>query len=361
MDARKHLVLLGAGHAHVEVLRDLARDPVAGLRITVMSRERFSPYSGMLPGVIAGHYAAAEALIDAPALAARAGASFVQDSAVAIDLARRVVRGGDGAEITYDLLSIDIGATPALDAEGAATHAIPVKPIDALLTRFAGVAAAQSYAVVGGGPAGFEIALALRARHGEAQITLAAGLLGLLPGLPEGARRRAMAALARHEVALSEGHPVTEVEAGALHFAGRPTVAAEALLWCTGAGAPGVLASSGLPCDAEGFVHVQAGLDVPGHLEIFAAGDAASFLPRRLPKAGLYAVRQGPVLAANLRRAVAGEPPLPFHPQRHALLLLSTGDGHAIGTRNGFVVEGRWVWRWKDRIDRAFMRRYSAA
>ncbi|MBR0655299.1 FAD-dependent oxidoreductase [Plastoroseomonas arctica] len=359
MDASKHLVLLGAGHAHVEVLRDFARAPVPGLRITVMSRERLSPYSGMLPGVIGGRYAPGEALVDAPALAAKAGAIFLHDEATAIDPSQRQVRGASGGALTYDLLSIDIGATPRIDAEGAEGRVLPIKPIDALLARFEAIASARSVAVVGGGPAGFEIALGLRARQPGAGVTLAAGLPGLLPALPEGVRRRAAAALARHDVSLSEGHEVTHVQDGVLQFDGRPPIAADALLWCTGAAAPAILAASGLPCDAEGFLRVQAGLNVPGHPEIFAAGDAASFLPRALPKAGLYAVRQGPVLAANLRRAAAGAPPLPFRPQRHALVLLSTGDGRAIGTRNGFVAEGRWVWRWKDRIDRAFMRRYS--
>jgi pyridine nucleotide-disulfide oxidoreductase family protein len=361
MSPSKHLLLLGAGHAHVEVLRDFARRPMPGLRITVLSRERFSPYSGMLPGVIAGRYAPADALIDAPALTARAGGVFIHDSAVAIEPALRLVRRADGAAIAYDLLSIDIGATPALGTEGAAEHAIPVKPIDALLARLGAIAQARSFAVVGGGAAGFEVALALRARHGTAPVTLVAGLLGLLPGLPEGARRRAAAALARHDIALAEGHPVARVEAGALHFGSRPPIRAEALLWCTGAAAPALLAASGLPCDAEGFLDVQAGLDVPGHPEIFAAGDAAHFLPHHLPKAGVYAVRAGPVLAGNLRRAAAGEDPRPFRPQREALLLLSTADGRAIGTRNGFVVQGGWVWRWKDHIDRAFMRRYSVS
>lgn len=355
----KHLLLLGAGHAHVEVLRDFAQTPVPGLRLTVLSRERFSPYSGMLPGVIAGRYTPREALIDAPALAARAGATFIHDSAIAIDPHGRLVQRLGGEAIAYDLLSIDIGATPALGAKGAADHAIPVKPIDALLGKLAGIDQARSFAVVGGGPAGFEVALALRARHGKAPVTLVAGLLGLLPSLPEGVRRRGAAALARHDIGLAEGHPVERVDAGTLHFAGRPPIMAAALLWCTGATAPGLLAASGLPCDAAGFVHVQAGLDVPGHPEIFAAGDAACFLSHPLPKAGVYAVREGPVLAANLRRAAAGEAPLPFHPQRNALLLLSTADGRAIGTRNGFVVQGGWVWRWKDHIDRAFMRRYS--
>lgn len=359
MPPPKHLLLLGAGHAHVEVLRDFAHTPVPGLRLTVLSRERFSPYSGMLPGVIAGQYTPREALIDAPALAARAGAAFIHDSAVAIDARGRLVQRLGGEAIAYDLLSIDIGATPDLGTPGATEHAIPVKPIDALLGKLAGIDQARSFAVVGGGPAGFEVALALRARHGEAPITLVAGLLGLVPTLPEGARRRGAAALARHDISLAEGHPVERVETGALHFAGRPPITAEALLWCTGASAPPLLAASGLPCDASGFLHVQAGLDVPGHPHIFAAGDAACFLPHPLPKAGVYAVRQGPVLAANLRRAAMGAPPLPFRPQRHALLLLSTADGRAIGTRNGFTMQGGWVWRWKDRIDRAFMRRYS--
>lgn len=358
MSTARHLLLLGAGHAHVEVLRRFGERLPPGMRLSVLTRERLSPYSGMLPGVIGGRYAPSEALIDAPALIARAGGRLLHDQAVAIRPQAREVQTAGGEVLRYDLLSIDIGATPDLRAPGAAAHAVAVKPIDALLDRLDGFEQAGSFAVVGGGAAGFEIALGLRARRPAAPVTLVAGRLGLLAQLPEGVRRRAAAALARHDVLLCEGSPVAAVEPGRLIFEDRPPVEAEGLLWCTGATAPPLLAESGLPC-TDGFLDVQAGLDVPGHPEIFGAGDAVHFLPRPLPKAGVFAVRQGPVLARNLRRALAGEAPEPYRPQRHILLLLSTGDGRAIGTRAGFTVEGRWVWWWKDHIDRAFMRRYS--
>ena len=153
---------------------------------------------------------------------------------------------------------------------------------------------------------------------------------------------------------------VTAVAVDHLRFEGRPPLPADAVLWVTRAAAPGWLHGTGLPLDPSGFVAVGAGLDVRGRPGVFAAGDAVRFGPRDLPKAGVYAVRQGPVLAGNIRRALAGDPLRPYRPQRDALVLISTGARHAIGTRNGVVVEGDWVWRVKDRLDRRWIQRYRS-
>jgi selenide,water dikinase len=363
-----HLLLAGGGHAHVEVLRRLARRPIPGWRATVVSREARSPYSGMLPGVAAGLYRPAEALIDLRALAARAGATLVQDSVTGLDPAARLLRRAGGPPIAYDLLSINTGATPDLaQVPGAAAHAMPLKPIDALLPRLAaleaGARAGQVVAVVGAGAAGTEMALALGHRLGPrgVRLVLVAGAAGLLPGMPAALRRRAAAALAAAGVALREGEDVAAVTAGGLRFDRGPAVAADAVLWATGAAPAAWLAESGLARDARGFLLVRPTLQAVGRDEILAAGDVASLQPAPLPKAGVFAVRQGPVLARNIYALSEGRTPESYRPQRSWLVLLATGDRRALGTRNGVVVGGRWVWWLKDRIDRAFMARYQDA
>ena len=365
---RKHLLLAGGGHAQVEVLRRLAQRPLPGWRVTLVTRERHSPYSGMLPGVAAGLYRPEQALIDIGALAARAGAEVAHDSVTGLDPAARLLRRAGGAPIGFDLLSLNTGATPDLArVPGAAAHAVPLKPIDALLPRLAALEAearaGQSIAVVGGGAAGTEMALALAARLGPRGVRLAlvAGGSGLLPGLPAGLARRARAALAAAGVTLAEGEDVAEVTEAGLLFRDRPALSADTVLWATGAAPAPWLADSGLARDGRGFVLVGPTLQSVTHPAIFAAGDVASLLPAALPKAGVFAVRQGPVLAHNLRAAAEGRPLRPYAPQRAFLMLLATGDGRAIGTRNGWVFGGRWAWWWKDRIDRRFMARYEGA
>jgi selenide,water dikinase len=361
----RHLLLAGGGHAHVEVLRRLA--PLPGWRVTVLTREALSPYSGMLPGVAAGLYRREQALIDMHALAGRAGAMVVIDSVTGIDPAARLVRRAAGEAMGYDLLSIDTGATPDLSGvPGAAEHALPLKPIDALLPRLEAlegeIRRGQAVAVVGAGAAGTEMALAMGARLGPGgvRVTLVAGKAGLLPGLPDGVRRRARAALRDAAITLHEGADVAEVTRDAVLFGDAAPVAADAVLWATGAAPAPWLAESGLARDRRGFLLVEPTLQAQGQPAVFAAGDVASLIPDPLPKAGVFAVRQGPVLAHNLRAAALGEKLRTYEPQRAWLVLLSTANRRAIGTRNGLVFGGRWVWWLKDRIDRGFVARYQA-
>ena len=361
----RHLLLAGGGHAHVEVLRQLAEQRLPGWRVTLVTRERHSPYSGMLPGVAAGLYRPDQALIDTAPLAARAGATLVVDSVTGLDPASRLVRREGGPALAYDLLSLDTGATPDAAVPGAAAHAVALKPIDALLPRLdslvAGARPGQLVALVGGGAAGVEMAAALAARLGPmgVRILLATGAPGLLPGMPSRLRGRAALELARRGVILMLDE-VTQVTPQGLSLEVSPPVAADAVLWATGAAAPAWLADCGLARDAQGFVAVEPTLRSRSHSEVFAAGDIAGFDPA-LPKSGVVAVRQGPVLARNLRAAATGQALARYRPQRHWLVLLSLGDRRALGTRNGLVFGGRLVWWWKDMIDRRFVARYREA
>jgi selenide, water dikinase len=375
----KDVVLVGAGHAHVAVLRMFGMDPIPGVRFTLISREVHTPYSGMLPGLVAGLYDFDAAHIDTGPLSRFAGARLYQDEAIDLDLAGRRVICRNRPPVPYDLLSLNIGSTPNTgDVPGADAHAIPVKPIDGFLKQFEALLARTlerkgrtRVALVGGGAGGVELLLSIerRLRREVARAGFdAAGLSfvlvtdaqDILPSFPAAFRARFRAILASRDIAVITDAPATSVEAGRLILAGHPPVLADEILWTTQAAPARWLAQTGLPVDDRGFLKVEDTLRVAGHDEVFAAGDTIAFASRALPKSGVYAVRAGPVLAENIRRTLQGRTLRPFRPQRDALYLVSTGERYALGTRNGLTVEGAWVWRWKDWIDRRFMAKFNA-
>jgi selenide,water dikinase len=365
------LVLVGGGHAHVQVLRRLAMRPLAGTRVTVVIDRAVAVYSGMVPGFVAGQYASAELEIDVRPLARRAGARVVIAAATGVDPhAKRVALEGR-APIAYDVASFDVGSLVAgLDVPGARAHAIATRPIgrfvgeiDGLVAHARAAAGAFRAAVVGAGAAGVEVALAMRgrlAREGApaARVALVDGAARVLPALAESVAARATRALRRRDVSLHLGAGVDAVEPGALVLGGGERIPFDALLWATGAAAPPLFAASRLATDARGFVRVVPTLQVEGHDDLFAAGDCTSFAPD-LAKSGVYAVRQGPILDHNLRARVAGRPLRRFRPQRDFLVLLNLGDGTALGTKWGRSVEGPRVFAAKDAIDRRFVRRFQ--
>jgi pyridine nucleotide-disulfide oxidoreductase family protein len=371
----KRLVLAGAGHAHALVLRTLAGQPMPGVEVVVVSPEPLAPYSGMVPGWLAGRYRFDEIAIDFPPLAAAAGARWQQGEIHALDPARRQLELGDGSRLDYDVLSLNVGST--LNPP-AAIHArmLPLRPLAmlreryvSLLERWVSERSARPFVVtaVGGGAAGFEALLAVlhRLRALRPDRVVRGGLvsrgLELLPGLPAVARRAGLRALARAGVAVQLGSGWCDtVDRGS-----------DVVLWATGAEAhdwqrdPARRGALGV--DAQGFVQIDEWLRSVSHPNVFATGDCASWPGRALPKAGVHAVRMGPVLADNLRVALlrregAGSGVFTTHrPQRHFLALLATGDGRAIATRGRFGAEGAWVWRWKEYIDRRFLDRFRVS
>src|SRR6266508_144950 len=372
----KDVVLVGAGHSHVTVLRMFGMKPIPGVRFTLISREVHTPYSGMLPGLIAGHYDVDDAHIDTVPLTRLAGARLYQDEVVDLDLAGRRVICRHRPPVPYDLLSFNIGSTPnTADVPGASEHAIPVKPIDGFLGRFEALKARVlarrgrvRVALVGAGAGGVELLLSVEHRlrrevtHAgldakALSFVLVSDVADILPSFPAAFRSRFHAILAARGIAVVTGAPVTRVEAGRLVLDGHAPVEADEILWTTQAAPARWLAKSGLPLDERGFLKVDDTLRVAG--EVFAAGDTIAFATRDLPKSGVYAVRAGPVLADNIRRILTSRPLRRFRPQREALYRVSTGERHAVGTRNGLVFEGAWVWRWKDWIDRRFMRKFN--
>ncbi len=375
----KDVVLVGAGHAHVAVLKMFGMNPLPGVRLTLITREVDTPYSGMLPGLVAGHYTFDEAHIDAGPLARFARARLYRAEAIGLDLENRHIVCRDRPPVPYDVLSLDIGSRPNTSSvPGAEGAAIPVKPIDGFLPRFEAMRRAvieargkARVALVGAGAAGVELILAVERRlrrdvagaggdPAALSFLLVTGAAHILPAFPAKFRALFESVLAARGVAVRASARVSSLDGGLLRVTGGESIAADHVLWTTEATAASWLGETGLALDERGFIRVDESLRALGHDAVFAAGDTAAFGPRPLPRSGVYAVRAGPVLAANIRAVLTGARPRAFAPQREVLYLVSTADGHAVGTRNGFTFSGRWVWRWKNSIDRRFMAKYNA-
>ena len=379
----KDLVLAGGGHSHVIVLKRFGMKPMPGVRITLISRDVETPYSGMLPGHVAGHYAHDDVHIDLGPLARFANARFYHDEVIGLDPVERKVICRSRPPVPYDVLSIDVGSTPRVhDVPGAAGAVVPVKPIgnfatrwNTLVERVLATDRRVRIGVVGAGAGGVEMVLAMR--HGlrtrlrtaggdpdRLSFELFAAGAEVLPRNPPRVRAAFARVLAERGVRVHVNARVGRVSpAGApyvLHTVGGTAHTLDEVLWVTQAGTQSWLAASGLATDEGGFVAVHPTLESTSHPGVFAAGDCAAMLAHPREKAGVFAVRQGPPLATNLRRALRGLPPRPFTPQRRYLSLIGTGDRHAVATRGGALMfEGDWVWRWKDRIDRRFMRKFA--
>lgn len=363
-DSGKPIVLLGGGHAHLEVVRRLGALGL-GRRITLVSPSRHAPYSGMLPGYIAGHYRFADLHVDLLGLCEEWGATFAETSATGIDPKHARVTLANGRTLEYDRLSIDIGSVLSIPA--GISGGISVKPIAHLRERLDRLDASVAMhngpfrlAVVGQGVAGVEVAFALRRRLAAKPVQI------MLVGRADKAlaeRSRLTRLMIDRELRHAGIMHVTSFDVIDLHDGelaardGRRLIADE-VVWATSSGAPAWLGETGLDRDADGFIRVDHALRTLSDPKIFAAGDIAS-LPDPRPKAGVFAVRQGPVLAENIRRSLSGTELLPFRPQRQWLALISLGDGRAIADKWGMALSGRWVARWKHRIDTRFLRRYA--
>ena len=374
----RDIVLVGGGHSHVGVIRRFGMKRMPGVRLTVICRDTHTPYSGMLPGYIAGHYTFDEVHIDLRRLAEFAGARFYRDEAVGLDRGARKVLCRNRPPVAYDQLSINIGSTPMLaNVPGAAEHAVPVKPINtfntrwlALLERVLKPGGAQSIAVVGAGAGGVELTLAMQYRLrnelralGRERDTPRFHLLDsgaeILPTHNAAVRGAFARVLAERGVEVQLNAEVSLVEAGRVRTRDGRCVAADEVVWVTRASGAPWLKETGLALDNDGFIRVADTLQTESDPNVYAAGDIANVIDHPREKAGVFAVRQGPPLAENLRRAVEGRKPKPYHPQKKWLALISTGDKHAIASRGAMHMQGARTWRWKDWIDRRFMRKFN--
>ncbi len=367
----RDLVLIGGGHAHALVARMWGMKPLEGVRLTLINPHPTAPYSGMLPGHIAGHYPRAALEIDLVKLARFAGARLVLGHAEAIDPKAGLVRLADGREIGWDVASIDVGIHAEMpEIDGFAAHGTGAKPLDIYAARWEDFRAralagevAPEVAVIGGGIAGVELALAmahaLRAGGVAARVSLIEAGSDIASANPASGRalHRAMRDLG---VEVVVNATPTRIGADAVRLADGRLVPSRFTVGAAGARAHDWLARAPLPLTEDGFVRVGADLRVEGQAALFAAGDCAHMTHAPRPKAGVFAVRAAPVLYRNLAAAVTGAKMRRFRPQKHYLKLMSLGGKSAIAEKWGRAISGPLLWRWKDRIDVKFMDKFHA-
>ncbi len=390
---KKEIVLLGGGHAHVAVLKQFGMRPLPGVRLTLISPGYDTPYSGMLPGHIAGHYTFAESHIALLSLCQFAGAQFYRDAAIGLDLGKRKVHCQQHPPVAFDILSIDTGSTPAIHpTPGAADYAIPIKPIDRFLHQWAVIESKLKnktnhptrIVIVGAGAGGVELTLSLQHRleqrrrkpgtpEAPCRFSLITASPTILPNHNPRVQKSYRKILAARKVDVHLNRRITEVRPNQILAGQNEKYEYDYLLWATEASAPAWLQAAGLAVNAQGFLAVNNYLQSTSHPFVFAAGDVASMALHPRPKSGVFAVRQGPPLARNLRATALSElnksrnasnakraiPLVSYTPQKRFLSLISTGDAFAVASRGCWSVKGKWVWKWKNWIDRRWMRRYQ--
>lgn len=365
----RRLVLVGAGHAHLHVLRELARRPIADAEIVLVSPEE-QYYSGMVPGFLQGQYEAIDLRFDVRALAARAGVRFIPSLADRVEVKDGTVVAGV-ERIPFDVCSLDVGCAPAgADLPGVAEHALALRPMERaveLRRRVDDLLAAArhpvSLIVVGGGAAGTEVAFALERRLRESAhggtVTIVEGESDVLPDVEPSVRRLARRLLHERGICLSLGGRVTSVAARSVSLDYGAMMPADLVVWTTGPAAPAILSASDVVRDEKGYLLVDRRLRAVDGAPVWGAGDCVTLRDHpRTPKAGVYAVREAPVLERALRAALGRGRATSYRPQRTFLALLNTGDGKAILRWRGVHIHSRLAWWLKDRIDRRFVRRF---
>ena len=366
----RDLVLIGAGHTNLHVVRMWRMQPIPDVRLTLVSPFSRATYSGMLPGTLAGLYQPDDMEIDLHRFSTSCGVRLIVSEVVGFDSKKRRVHFNDRPPIRFDVASIGIGSVPSAEAVWRDhPDVLSIKPMATFLRRLnSRLDAAQSsdqlrVSIVGAGAAGLEVTFCLEAflktRGVDAAVTLIDSGETVLPGYNEKTIRLADAELERRGIALVTGARVQEFNDRQLRLADGETLSADLVLWATGASPPPVLEQFDLPKADDGFLAVHNTLQTTADASVFVVGDTATLIENPLPKAGVYAVRQGPILWENIQRTFADHELVRYDPQRGFLSMLATGDGRAIGQFKGFSFQGGWVWKWKDRIDRKFMRMFQ--
>lgn len=363
------LCLVGGGHSHVLLIRRWAMNPLPGVRLTLVSSDSMTPYSGMLPGLIAGHYSVDDMHVDLRRLCAWAGIRFIEHSVTSVNLDKRQVEFTERPPVEFDVLSLDTGSTPDLSVPGAREYVTPVKPVHSFHARWRLIRermntnkeGRMTIAVVGSGAGGFELVTAMRHALDSGRARMCWFLRDKLPlsGRPPRVGQLALAAARRMGVEVVTDCDVARVEPGTLVAADGREFKFDEVLWCTGAIAPDWPCSAGLAVDKRGFISTNAFLQSVSHDVVFASGDIGTQRDTPSAKAGVFAVRQAPFLHDNIRAYLLGDSLKPYRPQKDFLSLMATGGKRAIASRGPLAIEADWVWRWKDYIDRAFMRKFS--
>lgn len=370
----RRIVLLGVGHANAHVLRMWRRQPIPGARLVCVSSFPVAAYSGMLPAVLAGQYHPGRMEIDLRGLARAAGAELVAAPARAVDLEARQVRFEGREPVGFDLLSVGVGSVPAAPGREASGGApVPVKPMQTFVARLRerlqGLRPRGGdlvrVLVVGGGVGGIELALCLpgyvRRTAGPLRLGLVDAGERIGAGLSPGALRKVERLLRARGVEVLTGKRVARVAEGEAVCSDGRRIPADVVVLATAAAPPPVLESMALPKDPRGFLLVRDTLQSTAAAHVFAVGDSGTLAEGGAPKAGVHAVRQGPVLWRNLCSLACGEPLARYAPQPDFLRLLNTGDGKALLDYRGWTAHARWCWWWKHRLDNRFVSRFRVA
>jgi len=365
----KHLVLVGGGHAHLTCLKNLRDFTAKGHQVTVIGPATHHYYSGMGPGMLGGTYRPQEIRFNSQRMAEAGGARFVNGMVSQVKPAERRLLLASGEEVSYDVVSFNIGSGIPKDKVGIQSDAnvFTVKPIDQLLQaqklilQLSGQKTLQLL-VVGGGPAGVEISGNLwrlvTENRGTAQITLVAGRR-LMSDFPEKVHNKVLASFQRRGINVIEGSHLREITAGKAKLTDGQEIAFDLLFLAVGVKPPPLFQDSGLPTGPDGGLLVNEFLQSVAYPDIFGGGDCIYFQPQPLDKVGVYAVRQNPILLHNLMAALVGESLTPFQPGGAYLLIFNMGDGRAIFWKKNLVFDGRLAFILKDFIDRRFMRKFQ--
>ena len=373
----KNIVLLGIGHTNAHVVQQWARDPIAGYKLICISRFPTAAYSGMLPGTLGGQFSNGEMRIDLRALATRAGADLVLADTNGLDLETGEIQFTDRNPIQFDVLSAGVGSMPAgWQQHRPSPLLVPVKPMQTFLSRLhshllgaerTGGEEPLRVAIVGGGVASVEIALCLQQQCEKRRPRLEVAIEIFTSGdhIAEGMRgrsvRRLEELLTHRGIAIRPGHRVTEVGQADIATEDGRRHRSDCVIWATGASAPPVLGRLGLRTDERGFLATSNTLQSLSDPRVFAVGDSGTIIRSPAPKAGVYAVRQSPILWHNLRALVDGGQLRTFTPQQDFLKLLNTGDGKVLLEYGWLTIHARWCWLLKTWIDKRFVRKFQHA
>ncbi|WP_107667279.1 selenide, water dikinase SelD [Cyanothece sp. BG0011] len=375
-----NLVLIGGGHSHAIVLKLWGMNPIPGVRLTLIGDRTHTPYSGMLPGQVAGFYTFEETHIDLRCLAQFAQANFYHDTVINLDLENKQVICQEHPPIAFDYLSIDIGSIPKkTNISGASDYAIPAKPVGQFLMAWEKVKKTiqthpkQSYSltIIGGGAGGVELAFNMRTsllnileNADNLNLNLIHQGDNLLIGHSHWASQKVESLLLENGTNVYLNETVTEITPNSPHHYiitcnSGLKIESDFVFLVTQASAPQWIEKTGITTDKKGFILVNDYLQSVSHPHIFAAGDIATMQNYSRPKAGVFAVRQGQPLFNNLQSILLGNKLQSYHPQKFYLSLIGTGNKKAIASWGSFGLEASWLWTWKDHIDRKFMDRFK--
>ncbi|MFQ6604017.1 MAG: NAD(P)/FAD-dependent oxidoreductase [Fidelibacterota bacterium] len=362
----RHIVLAGSGHANLYTLKRIARLQEAGATVTVINPDRHLYYSGMAPGYLSGFYSLDDIRIDVRKITEQAGATFLEQKIVAVDAEAHEVELDNGQKIKYDIISFATGSgvtSPTTDDGATQVHTVkPIAKHPALQLQIM-QEKPENILIVGGGPAGIEMAGAIRRlcdrHHPGAKVTLVTAGESVLRHFPKRVVRCVVENFTSRKIKVKTHSPVNHITARMLKLENGDSLSYDVALIATGIQPYPLFTGTTLPRNTDGSLRVNTHLEVVGHRGVFGGGDCVNFRENPLDRVGVYAIRQGPVLFDNILRSLTGKPLRHFRPQKRYLLLFNLGDGNGVFVRNGLVFSGGLPMRLKDRIDSSFIRDYA--